>query len=157
MFQHDMRHTGKTTVNGPTGSSVHPQWTYKAPSWIKNETTIGPDGTLYIGAGKFPLCSLNPAAGTVNFCTQIGGFVDQPAAPVGNPFTKTDASGTRTVQTLYIGDRNNIFWAVDSEGATLWHKKIPLDGDVRASAIIDPSTGRVFMMCGCTTQARLHA
>jgi hypothetical protein len=156
MFQHDMRHTGKTTVNGPSGSSVHPEWTYKAPSWIKNQTTMGPDGTLYIGAGKFPLCALNPA-GTENFCTHIGGFVDQSAATVGNPFTKTDASGSRTVQTLYIGDRNNIFWAVDSEGATLWHWKIPLDGDVRASAIIDPATSRVFTMCGCTVQARLYA
>ena len=28
---------------------------------------------------------------------------------------------------------------------------------MRASAIIDASTSRVFMMCGCTTQGRLHA
>jgi hypothetical protein len=157
MFQHDPQHTGKSGATGPSTGAVHKNWEYKAVSWIKNQPSIGPDGTVYIGAGKFPLCALT-AAGAPIWCTNVGGYVDQSSPTIGNPFLKTDAQGTRMVQTIYMGDRNNVFWAIDSEGDVLWRYKINLDGDVRASAIIGPDpTHTVYMMCGCTTRGVLHA
>jgi len=158
MFQHDPQHTGKSTGSGPSTSAVRANWEFKGPSWIKNEPSIGPDGTVYIGLARHPLCALEGASGTQKWCTNIGGFVNQSSATIGNPFMKTDAQGTRKVQTVYMGDRNNVFWAVDSEGDDLWSYKINLDGDVRASAIIGPEpTNTIYMMCGCTTRAVMHA
>src|SRR5581483_3304528 len=157
MFQNDRRHTGRTTAIGPSTSSVRKLWEYKAVSWIKNEPSIGPDGTIYIGDSKFPLCALTPSGARI-WCTDVGGFVNQSSPAVGNPFSKTDAGGTRTVQTIYIGDRNNVFWAIDSEGDVLWHYRIHLDGDVRQSPLIGPGPAHtVYMMCGCTTKGVLHA
>ena len=158
MWQHDPQHTGRTGAIGPSGSAVQQRWSYKAVSWIKNEPSIGPDGTVYIGDGKFPLCALNGVSGALLWCTNVGGYVDQSSPAIGNPFVKTDGAGTRTVQTIYIGERNNVLWAIDSEGDTLWSFKIALDGDVRASPIIGPEpTNTVYMMCGCTTRGVLHA
>jgi IPT/TIG domain/PQQ-like domain len=158
MFQHDPQHTGKSSASGPTTSVVRESWAYHGVSWVKNEPSIGPDGTVYIGDAKFPLCKLDSAAGTLVWCTNVGGYVNQSSPTIGNPFVKTDAQGTRTVQTVYMGDRNNVFWAIDSEGEPLWHYKINLDGDVRQSPIIGPDpTNTIYMMCGCTTKGVLHA
>jgi outer membrane protein assembly factor BamB len=157
-FQHDAKHTGKSAAAGPSASQVHAAWVYKAVNWIKNEPSIGPDGTVYIGDSKFPLCALDPASGTLKWCTDVGGYVNQSSPAIGNPFNKTDAQGTRTVQTIYMGERNNVFWAIDSEGDVLWSYKINLDGDVRQSPIIGPPpSNTVYMMCGCTTRGVLHA
>lgn len=157
-WQHDAQHTGRTGAIGPSGSSVVRKWAYKAVSWIKNAPSIGPDGTVYIGDAKFPLCALSGPSGALLWCTDVGGYVDQSSAAIGNPFVKTDAAGTRTVQTIYIGERNNVLWAIDDEGDTVWDFKIALDGDVRASPIIGPApANRVYMMCGCTTRGVLHA
>lgn len=157
-WQHDARHTGRTSAIGPSGSSVTRKWVYKAVNWIKNAPSIGPDGTVYIGDSKFPLCALDGASGALLWCTDVGGYVNQSSPAIGNPFVKTDAAGTRTVQTIYIGERNNVLWAIDEEGDTVWSFKIALDGDVRASPLIGPApANRVYMMCGCTTRGVLHA
>lgn len=157
-WQHDPQHTGRTTAIGPSGSTVTRKWVYKAVSWIKNEPSIGPDGTVYIGDAKFPLCALSGASGALLWCTDVGGYVAQSSPAIGNPFVKTDGAGTRTVQTIYIGERNNVLWAIDDEGDTVWSYKIALDGDVRASPLVGPPpASRVYMMCGCTTRGVLHA
>lgn len=157
-WQHDAQHTGRTGATGPSGGSVTRKWVYKAVNWIKNEPSIGPDGTVYIGDAKFPLCALSGASGALLWCTDVGGYVAQSSPAIGNPFVKSDAAGTRTVQTIYIGERNNALWAIDDEGDTVWSYKIALDGDVRASPLIGPPpSSRVYMMCGCTTRGVLHA
>jgi outer membrane protein assembly factor BamB len=157
-FRHDPQHTGRSPSNGPSGNTVHVEWIYKAVNWIKSEPSIGPDGTVYIGDSTFPLCALDPAAGTLRWCTDVGGYVNQSSPAIGNPYTKTDAHGTRQVQRIYMGDRNNVLHAIDAEGLPLWKFKINLDGDVRASPIIGPPpTNTVYMMCGCTTRGVLHA
>lgn len=157
-WQHDAQHSGRTGATGPSGSAVTRKWVYKAVNWIKNEPAIGTDGTVYIGDSKFPLCALSGASGALLWCTDVGGYVAQSSPAIGNPFVKTDAAGTRTVQTIYIGERNNVLWAIDDEGDTVWSYKIALDGDVRASPLIGPPpASRVFMMCGCTTRGVLHA
>ena len=79
----------------PSGSSVTRKWVYKAVNWIKNEPAIGPDGTVYIGDAKFPLCALSGASGARLWCTDVGGYVAQSSPAIGNPFVKTDAAGTR--------------------------------------------------------------
>jgi len=158
MFQHDPQHTGKSSASGPSTAAVRERWVYRAVSWIKNEPAIGPDGTVYIGDAKFPLCAVDGVGGNSIWCTNVGGYVNQSSPAIGNPFVKTDAQGTRTVQTVYIGDRNNVFWAIDSEGQPLWHYKINQDGDVRQSPIIGPApSNTIYMMCGCTTKGILHA
>ncbi|HZR84025.1 MAG TPA: PQQ-binding-like beta-propeller repeat protein [Candidatus Binatia bacterium] len=156
-FQHDAQRTGKSGANGPSGSSVNLAWQYKSVSWIKNQTSIADDGTIYIGDSKFPLCSLK-TGGSLEWCTNVGGFVDQSSPAIGNPFLKTDAQGSRTVDTIYIGDRNNIFWAIDEDGVDLWHFKVPLDGDVRQSPLLGPAPqSRVYAMCGCTVRGVVYA
>jgi hypothetical protein len=158
MFQQNPQHTGKSTSAGPSTTTVQSSWTYKAPSWVRNEPTVAPDGTVMIGQSGKPLCGLSSVVGTANFCSTVGGQTAQSSAAIGNPFMKTDAQGTRKVQTVYMGDRNNIFWAFDSEGKALWFHKINLDGDVRASPIIAPDpSNRIYAMCGCTTRGVLHA
>jgi hypothetical protein len=153
MMQHDDHHTGKSTASGPSGTSVAVQWTHLGVSWIKNQPSLMPDGqSLMIGEGRAPFCSLDTSNGVPQWCTAIGGFVDESSPTIGNPFVKNG----RTLQTIYMGDRNNVFWAVDSDGNVLWKYKIHLDGDVHQSAIIAPDH-TVYMMCGCTTRGVVHA
>jgi outer membrane protein assembly factor BamB len=151
MFQHDPLHTGKSTAVGPSsGAGVKTKWTpYKAVSWIKTQVAIGPDSTIYFGDSKFPLCALNPNTGLKIWCADDGGFVNASSPAVGNP--------VGGVQTVYIGERNNIFWAFDgSNGDDLWHFQIFLDGDIRSSPLIH-TDATIYMACGCTTAGRLHA
>jgi outer membrane protein assembly factor BamB len=151
MYQHDPQHTGQTDVSGPSSAAgVKAKWIYKASnSWIKDQVAIGPDGTLFIGNGKFPLCSLNPASGTLIWCTNVGGYVTTSSPAIGNP-----VGGN---QTVYIGERNNVFWATGNTPShpTLWSHRILLDGDIHGSPLI--ANGRVYMNCGCTTKGLLHA
>jgi hypothetical protein len=162
MYQFDLKHTGKSTAAGPGAGTqgVQTKWTYKSVSWVKDQVAIGPPSAVgipghavFFGDGKFPLCMADPNRLTTDpptWCTDIGGFVNGSSPAVGNP----DGG----VQTVYIGDRNNIFWAIDSQThQPLWHWKIPLDGDVHGSPIINPSDGTVYVSCGCTTTGALYA
>jgi len=160
MYQFDLKHTGKSTAAGPGDQGVQQKWTYDSVSWIKDQVAIGPDTgvgipdrAVFFGDAKFPLCMVDPERQTgdpATWCTDIGGFVNASSPAVGNP----NPAG---VQTVYIGDRNNVFWAIDSQThQPLWHFKIPLDGDVHGSPIINPSDGSVYVSCGCTTTGVLY-
>jgi hypothetical protein len=165
MYQFDLKHTGKSTAAGPGADTqgVQVKWTYKSVSWVKNQIAIGPTApsanagippqAVFFGDAKFPLCMLDPNradADPATWCTDIGGFVNASSPAIGNPIGG--------VQTIYIGDRNNVFWAIDSKThQPLWHWKIPLDGDVHASPIINPVDGTVYGSCGCTTTGVLYA
>src|SRR5262249_13298073 len=159
MYQFDLKHTGKSTAAGPGAGTqgVQVKWTYRSVSWVKNQIAIGPTvpppnagipgQAVFFGDAKFPLCMVDPNradADPATWCTDIGGFVNTSSPAIGNP--------VGGVQTIYMGDRNNVFWAIDSKThQPLWHWKIPLDGDVRASPIINPVNGTVYGSCGCTT------
>lgn len=152
MFQFDPPHTGKTTAVGPASSlGVKAKWTYKSVSWIKTQVAIGSDGTVFFGDSKFPICAVAADRAQTDpplWCADDGGYVNASSPALGNP--------VNGVQTAYIGDRNNIFWAFDSRtGVDLWHYKIPLDGDVHSSPMI--ANGKVYMACGCTTKGVVHA
>jgi hypothetical protein len=162
MYQFDLKHTGKSTAAGPGTQGVQTKWTYNSVSWVKDQVAIGPTlpppgagipgQAVFFGDGKFPLCMVDPNRNTgdpATWCTDIGGFVNASSPAIGNP--------VGGVQTVYIGDRNNIFWAIDSRThQPLWHWKIPLDGDVHGSPIINPVTGTVYVSCGCTTTGVLY-
>jgi outer membrane protein assembly factor BamB len=142
---------------------VQAKWTYRSVSWVKDEVAIGPTipaqgagipgQAVFFGDAKFPLCMVDPNRETADpaaWCTDIGGFVNTSSPTIGNP--------VGGVQTIYIGDRNNVFWAIDSKThQPLWHWKIPLDGDVHGSPIIHPLNGTVYVSCGCTTVGVLYA
>lgn len=150
MFMHDLRHTGRTTVNGPSTSAVSIKWAYKADSRIKTSPTISGDGsTIYLGAGFAPLCAVNSTNGAEKWCTTGGGD-----AAISSPTVANDG-------TIYIGARDNRLWSVHDGGPNNpqvnWKYKIFLDGDVKSSPAIDPSGNAVYMSCGCLTAGIVHA
>ena len=80
MFRHDLKNTGRTNYSGPGTPTL--QWTYPTNEGVASSPSIGPDGTIYVGAGWFwqyntdsALYALNPD-GTLKwkFYTRRGVF-----------------------------------------------------------------------------------
>jgi outer membrane protein assembly factor BamB len=156
MFGHDLRHTGRSTGNGPQGPNVAPKWAYKAPSNFKEgPPTIGPDGTVYIGVGLLPYCAVSPA-GQKKWCTSgLGGGASGSVPTVG-----VDPLSALTGPVLYVGGRDNKTWAIKDNGLSyevLWRNKVLADGDVHSSVLIDPDTDAIYSACGCVTAGQLVA
>lgn len=154
MYQHDLRRTGQSLLDGPSTTAVKVKWTYTAVTRIKTSPTIGPDGTIYIGAGFAPLCAIDPDTGDEKWCTTGGGD-----AFISSPTIGTDPDGTTTV---YMGARDNKLWAVKPDGSPLgysikWRYKIFLDGDIFSSPAIDPVDDTVYMACGCLSAGIVYA
>jgi outer membrane protein assembly factor BamB len=140
MFMHDLQHTGRTTVDGPSGTSVHVKWQYKAKSRIQTSPTLGANNTVYLGAGFAPLCAVNASTGAEKWCTTGGGD-----ASISSPTVASNG-------TVYIGARDNRLWAVRDDNTfptILWKYKKFLDGDMFSSPALDLSGNAVYAFCGC--------
>jgi len=123
-FQHDLRHTGQSTFNGP--ASVTLKWTYQGFAPLKSAPAIGTDGTIYIGNGR-NLCALDPASGAENWCTFVIASIKLSSPAVG------------INDTVYIGARDNALHAVNTDGSTKFViKHIGGDGDVSDAPAIGP-------------------
>jgi len=148
MFMHDLQHTGRATVNGPSTTSVRIKWQYKAKSRIQTSPTLGANNTVYLGAGFAPLCAVNATTGTEKWCTVGGGD-----ASISSPTVASNG-------TIYIGARDNRLWAVRDDNTLptiLWKYKIFLDGDVFSSPALDLSGESVLAICGCLSAGIVHA
>ena len=147
MFQHDLRHTGRSSTNsGPSTGSVRVKWAYKAIAIVRTSPTVGPDGTIYFGVGRNPLCALNPD-GTLKWCTTGGGD-----AAISSPTVGVDPNGPGG-PVIYMGARDNKLWAVKDNGpgsyTVQWRFKIHHDGDILSSPAIDPVTDNIYASCEC--------
>jgi outer membrane protein assembly factor BamB len=148
MFMHDLQHTGRASVNGPSTNNVKVIWSYKAKSRIQTSPTLGANNTVYIGAGFAPLCAINATTGVEKWCSVGGGD-----AAISSPTVASDG-------TIFIGDRKNTARKVQDNGISglvLWEEKIFLDGDVRSSLAIDLSGNAVYGSCGCLSAGIVHA
>lgn len=137
-FQHDLRHTGQSTFNGP--ASVTLKWTYQGFAPLKSAPAIGTDGTIYIGNGR-NLCALDPATGAENWCTFVLASVRLASPTVG------------TNATVYIGARDNKLHALNTDGSTKFtFHTTGGDGDVSDAPTIG-SDGTIYFL----GTGRLHA
>ena len=153
-YMHDVQHTGRTTVLGPSTGPVGVKWTpYKLANVPKSQPAIGPDGTVYIGVTHQPLCAIDGTTGVLKWCTgaTADGNSSSPAvtAPIpGQPIAH--AWG------IYVGARDNALWAVNDDGTTAWRNKIQLDGDVMSPPTVAPD-GTIYMTCGCLSAGIIWA
>lgn len=152
-FQHDLRRTGQSALNGPSTNQVQMKWMYRGANRIQTSPTIGSDGTVYIGTGRIPLCAVNAADGTQKWCTN-----DSTGMQGGDAFISSPTVGKIGAQDrIYIGARDNKLWAVAADGSVQWRFKIKLDGDIYATPAIDPLDNTIYMSCGCLSAGIVHA
>jgi len=117
-FQHDERHTGQSPFLGPTTSTV--KWTFAIPtstipafSGFVETPVVGPNDTIYVGAGtqsRGRLFALNPDGSVKWQSAQL------PAAPTA-PAILTDGMAFIAVGTEDFG---TTLFAFDDNGNTLW-------------------------------------
>jgi outer membrane protein assembly factor BamB len=155
MFQHDVRHTGQSTLNGPskadgpTKAGVKIKWQKKFNAIVRTSPALSDDNTtIYIGVGSFPICALNFSDGEIDWCTNEPGYVVTPL--MSSPAVDVDG-------VIYMGERGNDTWAVTSDGQTHARFSIPSDGDTLSSPAIDPVTGLIYTGCGCVGNGTLYA
>lgn len=143
MFQQNAQHTGKSPHQGPVcGESL---WNRKIVGRILSQMATGPSpgggaDTVYVASAKYPVCSIDPAAGAVNWCdtTDVGKLPDY-----SSPAISKDG-------VAYVGTRDNDLWAIGIPGQpsvvppVLWRKKVCSDGDVTTQPTIR-SDGVVYM------------
>jgi outer membrane protein assembly factor BamB len=143
VFQHDAQHTGKSQFSGPTCSNI--LWQRKLQGKLLSAPTLAPAApgepeSLFVPVGKAPVCSLDPADGSVDWCgtSDQGKLVDRSSPVVGNG------------NFLYVGTRDNDLWALDLPGLgggkppVAWRQKVCTDGDITTSPAIGPD-GTVYM------------
>lgn len=136
MFQHDVRHTGRSARLGPLFPQGAPAPT-DLRSWqsfgaITSSPTIGSDGTIYVGvdvprpgtSAQGYLCAIKPDM-TQKWCVQTRASASQSSAAIG-------ADGT-----IYIGDRDNTLTAFNpADGSKLWLYNHGFEGDIYTSPAI---------------------
>ena len=140
MFQHDLLHTGRAGVAGPSALNV--KWTYQSVDWIKSQTAVG-NGVLYFGSGFNPMCSVD-SSGNFRWCAGSAGPANESTPAISSPGP------------IYEGDRANKMNSIDADGSVNWTYKIHLDGDIFSSSAI-ASDGTIYTACGCLTAGILHA
>ncbi len=110
MFQHDMSHTGQSSVDtsGTTGAF---KWQVSVPTTggFDSSPVIGADGTIYVGAGEDQLWAISPADGTVLWTFHPTPDVN---APVSTPAVAADG-------TIYVVIGGNLY-ALNPNGTQKW-------------------------------------
>src|SRR5262245_20446856 len=129
MAYHDLRHSGRATLNGPSSENV--KWTFPSRVYVKGSAAIGQDGTVYFPIGE-ALCGLDPVDGSEKFCRHLPGIMRRNAPAVGS-------NGT-----IYVGTRDNRLWAINPDGTEKWSYTVGNDGDVNVSPAIAPD-GTIYM------------
>jgi outer membrane protein assembly factor BamB len=138
-FQHDARHTGQSTFNGPASNNL--KWIFHGLAPLKSAPAIGTDGTVYIGNGR-NLCALDPADGTDIWCTFVLASVRLSSPTVG------------INSTVYIGARDNKLHALNLDGSEKFtFRTTGGDGDVSDAPMVAPDgtiyfsgTGRMYAL-----------
>jgi hypothetical protein len=156
MFQHDVKHTGRSTVPGPSTWPVEIEWKYKAINLPKPQVILGPYDELpapkiYLGAGRLPICAINEVDGSEIWCTEGGSDANTSSPAIG----VTPASSNHDY-IVYMGARDNKLKGYYPDGTIAWSYKIPWDGDVYSSTAIGLD-GTIYTACGCLSAGIVHA
>ncbi len=125
-FAHDAQNTSRSQFAGPQGPSPQIVWSHVAKGHRRAAPSVGPDGTIYLGAGRLPLSSINPANGDVIWPLTVGN-----AATPDRSSPAVASNGT-----VYIGTRGNDLWSIAQNGVLNWMFKVRADGDVSTSPSI---------------------
>ena len=139
MFQHDVRHTGRSALLGPLFPSGAPAPTdvsvWQSFGLIASSPTIASDGTIYVGvdvprpptSAQGYLCAINP-----DMTLKWGGACVQTRASASQSAGAISIDGT-----IYLGDRDNTLTAFDpSNGAKKCLYNHGFEGDIHDSATI---------------------
>ena len=148
MFQHDVRHTGRSSLLGPLFLSGAPAPAdvnvWQSFGMIASSPTIASDGTIYVGvdvprpptSAQGYLCAIKPDM-TLKWendsqnCILSRASASQSAAAIG-------IDGT-----IYIGDRDNTLTAFDPSGVKKWMYNHGFEGDIYTSPAIG-SNGTIY-------------
>ncbi len=142
-FQHDLKHTGRTTQLGPLYNSGTPGpddvKTLNLGDNIKSQPVIDSDGTIYVGSG-WTFCAIAPAASTLSgemeekWCTRLRADVAQ------GPSASIDIHNN-----VYFTDRDNTMTAFDpASGAIQCRYNHGFEGDIQTTVAINPVNGRLY-------------
>jgi outer membrane protein assembly factor BamB len=144
MFQHDVRHTGRSALLGPLFPSGAPAPAdvsfWQSFGMIASSPTIASDGTIYVGvdvprpptSAQGYLCAIKPDM-TLKWetdsqnCVLLRASASQSAAAIG-------IDGT-----IYLGDRDNSLTAFDPSGVKKWLYNHGFEGDIYTSPTIGPN------------------
>jgi len=130
MAHHDAQHTGRSPHVGPA-STPTVKWSIPFRSSLRSSPVIGADGAVYVSLKK-TVYAYEPEDGAERWSTELPGTIRRNTAAI-------DVNGR-----IFIGDRANLMWGLDSDGDPLWSYAIGNDGDVSGSAVIAPS-GTIIM------------
>jgi outer membrane protein assembly factor BamB len=135
MFQHDLKHTGRSTQLGPLYPLGAPAAgdvkTLTVGDKIKSQPVLGADGTIYVGSG-WSFCAVTRDGGTgemsVKWCTR------QRADNSMSVSAAVDINGY-----TYFADRDNTMTAFDPlTGAIVCRYNHGFEGDIKTSPAIGP-------------------
>ena len=151
MFQHDVQHTGRSSLLGPLFLSGAPAPAdvnvWQSFGMIASSPTIASDGTIYVGvdvprpptSAQGYLCAIKPDM-TLKWendsqnCILSRASASQSAAALG--IDGIDG-------TIYIGDRDNTLTAFDPSGVKKWLYNHGFEGDIYTSPTIG-SNGTIY-------------
>jgi outer membrane protein assembly factor BamB len=130
MAHHDVQHTGRSPHVGPA-STPTVKWAIPFRSSLRSSPVIAEDGAVIVALKK-TVYAFEPEDGSTRWDTELPGTIRRNTAAI-------DETGR-----IFIGDRANKMWALESDGDTIWDYNIGNDGDVASSAAITPS-GTIIM------------
>jgi outer membrane protein assembly factor BamB len=139
VFQHDLQHSGRATVNGPQGPAT-PQivWDFRGESRFRAAVSVGEDGTIYAGNGRNPMIAVDPDTG-LRLWASDGGSGKHSGALGDRSQPAVDESGRAA-----MGARDNDLWVVNPDGSVHCRFHIPHDGDATVSPTIG-SDGTIYI------------
>ena len=139
MFRRNARNTGLSPYVGP--DSVVKKWTFVTGGAIGlSSASIGPDGTIYIGAGDQKLYAVNPD-GSLKWTFSMGGPI------VSSPAVAGDG-------TVYLAARDRGLYAIRPDGTQKW--RVPLSGSHDGPPTIGPDGTIYHAQCGSGSDLRAY-
>ena len=139
MFRRNALHSGRSDVAGP--NNVIEKWSFATGAGISlSSPSIGPDGTIYVGAGDQKLYAVNPD-GTFKWSFPMGGSI------VGSPAVAGDG-------TVYLAARDRGLYAVRPDGTEKW--RVSLSGSIDSPATIGPGGTIYLPQCGSGSDLRAY-
>ena len=141
MFQHDVRHTGRSSLLGPLFLSGAPAPAdvnvWQSFGMIASSPTIAPDGTIYVGvdvprpptSAQGYLCAIKPDM-TLKWENDSQNCILSRAS------ASQSAAAISSDGTIYLGDRDNTLTAFDPSGVKKWLYNHGFEGDIYTSPTI---------------------
>ncbi len=94
-------------------------WSHSGLGNAFDTTSVGPDGTVYVGNSDHNFYALNPADGTTKWQVAVTNFMYNASASISQ-------DGSR----IYRGDNGGIFYAFNSTGTVAWQYDTGVSGGI---------------------------